>query len=158
MRTKLIYLSSHIITGEFSETVTMCFQHTRSSDATNNTSVSNNKCLKTFASTGKNIHTVFQSIYNYKIDHNQSIYSGERYTKRRPEELSEKYKKINKYRISMIHYQLLLNIVHASKFERTLKINNVITFHSNQFREMLRPAGSSSSGVIRVRKATTSRP
>ena len=42
---------------------------------------------------GINIHTVFRTIYNYKMDHNQRIDAGEQYAKRRPEELIEKYKK-----------------------------------------------------------------
>ena len=64
-------------------------------DATNNTSESINKSLKSYASTGKkNIHTVFRSIYNYKMDHNQRMDSGERYAKRRPEELILKYENI----------------------------------------------------------------
>ena len=38
-------------------------------DATNNTSESINKCLKTYVSTGnKNTHIVFRSIYNYKMN------------------------------------------------------------------------------------------
>ena len=36
-----------------------------------------------------NIHTVFRSIYNYNMDHNQRIDFGGLYAKRRPEELTE---------------------------------------------------------------------
>ena len=44
----------------------------------------------------KNIYTVFGSIYNYKMDYNQRIDSGQRYAKRRLEELIEKYEEIKK--------------------------------------------------------------
>ena len=37
------------------------------------------------------IHTVFRTIY--KMDHNKRTESGEQYAKRRPEELTAKYKK-----------------------------------------------------------------
>ena len=51
------------------------------------------------ASTGKtNIHTVFPSIHSFEKDQNQCTYVGERFAKRRPEELIAKYeKKIKKH-------------------------------------------------------------
>ena len=58
-----------------------------------------------------NIHTVFRSIYNYKMDHNQRIDFGERYAERRPEKLTEKYKnKSNKHCISLIFTNCSLTI------------------------------------------------
>ena len=39
-----------------------------------------------------NIHTVFRSIYNYKMDHNQGTDSDERYAKWRSEKLTARYK------------------------------------------------------------------
>ena len=110
-------------------------------DATNNTSESINKCLKTYASAGKkNIHTVFRTIYNYKMDHNQRIDAGEQYAKRRPEELIEKYKKIKQ---TLNHYDNLPNALKHFSLLSTLqclgeiwkkklkKIITVICFHSN---------------------------
>ena len=83
------------------------------------TSESINKCLKTYASAGKkNIHTVFRTIYNYKMDHNQRIDSGERYAKRRPEELIEKYKKIKQ---TLNHYDNLPNALKHLSLLSTLQ-------------------------------------
>ena len=61
---------------------------------------------------GKNIHTVYRSIYNYKMDYNQRINSGERYAKRRPEELIEKYIK----EISSCKLIVTLKTIHEYNF------------------------------------------
>ena len=64
-------------------------------DATNNTSESINRVLKTFSTTGKkNVQTVFRSVYNFKMDHNLRRDAREKCPRKRPDDLIRKYERI----------------------------------------------------------------
>ena len=75
----------------------------------------------------------------------QRMDSGERYAKRRPEELISKYEKIKN---TLNHYDNLPTALEPlsllRKQQKNNKIMTVICMHVNYFRETMRSAGSSS--------------